>query len=137
MPVHEIDIMKLPEVMQAETDAMVEQVADLITFAVFEGCVKNTPVDTGRARSGWAAETGRIPEHIPPKLDKAISRNQALTGAFANVHLAKGQPYTPRFIANNVEYIGHLEDGKSQQAPAGIVGPAIATVLTKIRYGEL
>jgi hypothetical protein len=60
-----------------------------------------TPVKTGRARSGWNKEQ-------------------------EYKHGQSGQTQT--VIANRVPYIQPLDDGHSQQAPAGIVEPALARI---------
>ncbi len=81
---------------------------------------RRTPVDTGYARANWqitigapassAVEIGGAPlalalESYDPERDGAV------------------------FITNNAKYIRRLNAGHSQQAPAGFVEAAIASVI--------
>lgn len=69
-----------------------------------------TPVDTGRARAGWVIAKGeRTAGYRPP---------EGFYGppALPPVPYAKGQDI---YIANNVQYIGMLDEGHSMQAPDG------------------
>ena len=85
-----------------------------VTLSLFNGIIRDTPVDTGRARGNWQTTVG-----APAKgeIDRdgaspAIAEVEAKTPAGA------GQE---TFIANDLPYIEALEDGNSKQAPAGMV----------------
>ena len=66
--------------------------------AFYKELKKNTPIKTGRARSGWKK--------------------------YRDTKVGNGENQT--VIANAVPYIGPLDEGKSSQAPKGIVDPAWA-----------
>lgn len=86
--------------------------------------VRRTPVDTGRARGGWipsiSKPSGAVSRALDPSGNGAI---RAITQTFAS---SKVPAYPVLYISNNVEYIGALNDGHSQQAPAQFVEMAVA-----------
>lgn len=64
--------------------------------AFYKELKKNTPIRTGRARSGWRK--------------------------YRDTKIGNGENQT--VITNAVPYIGPLDQGSSKQAPNGIVDPA-------------
>ena len=95
-----------------------------------------TPVDTGHARANWVAsigapveeEQGTRPERLLGKLSHPVSTEAAERGiaeVATQYKLEKGRV----FISNNVPYILALNEGHSQQAPAGFVQLAIAKAI--------
>lgn len=91
---------------------------------------KDTPKDTGYARSGWVASTGSADEtvhHIrgrpsPAMVSRAEAVQQrALASTVIGYKLIKGSTYT----TNTVPYIHRLNDGSSKQQPAGFVQRAM------------
>lgn len=92
-----------------------------ITFEVFSRVIRKTPVDTGRARGNWIASADRP---VLVALDGAKSEQQALADAGS---VALKQPAGGVvFLANNLPYIQRLENGWSNQAPAGMVGTTLS-----------
>lgn len=93
------------------------------TLDFFSGTIKDTPVDTGRARGNWQTAVGSAPQGVIERDDKggtaAIAEVEAKTPAGA------GQE---TFMANNLPYIDELENGSSQQAPSGMVRRNLARV---------
>lgn len=81
-----------------------------------------TPVDTGRARSNWLVDLGTPPTETV----EARGANSTIGAARAKVQDSK--PSQTVYIANNVEYIGALNDGHSAQAAAGFVERAVQRV---------
>lgn len=87
-----------------------------------------TPVDTGWARANWVPQIGS------PRVSPVGSRSSVSTGAqqagvatvAASYRLSGGKV----FISNNVPYITDLNEGTSQQAPAGFIQAAIVKALT-------
>lgn len=79
------------------------------------------PVDTGRARFGWAMSDGNPSAHVPPPGEyKGAPGN-------ANNSASFGKPFEVTWIVNNVPYMGRLEfDSHSPQAVGGWVRKAIA-----------
>lgn len=90
-----------------------------------------TPVDTGRARANWVASLVAPREDIPsgpqpgesPEARGAVAAQVALDQARGVVSEYGGGSI---FIANNVPYIGPLDEGHSRQAPAGMTSAALA-----------
>lgn len=107
-------------------DVLVRKVA----LAVDSTVVLATPVDTGQARSNWQVsldqpEQATIPAYDPGKggstaqsnTDKAIEQGKQVIGSYkGGVDIC---------IANNLDYIDDLNNGKSTQAPAGFVEEAV------------
>lgn len=82
-----------------------------------------TPVDTGWARANWVPHIGqpfRGTAGSPDSVNTARSE-EGVAEVAAGYSVAKGQVH----ITNNVPYITRLNDGHSQQAPAGFVQRAI------------
>jgi len=78
--------------------------------------VLRTPVDTGRARGGWGANIGAPFEGTRAGTDVS----GAETIADGSSVIATARPFQTIHISSNVEYILPLENGSSQQAPAGM-----------------
>lgn len=97
-----------------------------------------TPVDTGRARSNWlvSVNTPRddtVESYSPGS--KGSTGQQAANAAIEQGNQVIGS-YKPGdaaiFIANNLPYIGALNDGKSAQAPANFVEKSIMTAVKAV-----
>jgi hypothetical protein len=103
----------------------VDLVVKKITFDVFSRVIRKTPVDTGRARGNWLCSTDNP---LTVQLSGARSAEATISdmGAIALRQPAGGVVY----LTNNLPYIHRLENGWSQQAPAGMVG----TTLTELPY---
>lgn len=79
--------------------------------------IMRTPVDTGRARANWMPAVGA------PDLSTTEGRDPNGSTSVANatlVALQVGMDQT-LYLTNALPYIQRLEDGWSQQAPAGMV----------------
>lgn len=91
---------------------------------VFGEIVKNTPVDTGRARANWHIDINNVdvslvePDHME---DTSV--------------VARYKMGDTIFISNNLPYIRPLDEGHSKQAPAGFVDAAIQ--VGKMKGAEL
>jgi len=77
-----------------------------------------TPVDTGRARGGWEVElsTSTVTADrgtLDPTGTLALARG------FREIQSASG--FDINYLTNAVAYIVELDDGHSQQAPAGMM----------------
>lgn len=111
---------------------------------------RRTPVDTAMARSNWHTSLGAPASGtlFPYKAYKSRWRQDrrgklGKGGRFgetintksvmeqARVALLPRTPDALVFITNNVEYIGALMDGHSQQAPAGYIYAGISAGITK------
>ena len=90
--------------------------------------VNRTPVDTGRARGGWAitltspsqAKSRRADRDGGGTISQGAQRLEAL------------KPYSVVWITNNVDYIRYLEQGTSKQAPNGMVAITLQELKTTL-----
>ena len=91
----------------------------VITLGLYKDVIIGTPVDTGRARANWQLAIGSAPSSVLSKTDKG--RSKSSSGASASEVKKANQKMGVRkvgrsvFIANNLGYIGVLEDGHSKQ----------------------
>lgn len=88
----------------------------------------STPVDTGRARWGWNCSIGSPDLTIPAEGKYSVDATRATT--VFSVQAVKEMP--DLFVANAVPYIGRLNAGSSQQAPARFVELAFVNVVRKL-----
>lgn len=87
-----------------------------VTLSLFNGIIRDVPVDTGRARGSFETTVGQPATTTPDRLDP--SGRQAMAEIEANVPQGAGQE---TYIASNLPYIVQLEEGSSKQAPEGMV----------------
>lgn len=85
---------------------------------------ESTPIDTGWARSNWQMVVG-----APASGVVGSPENPGSPPMVTSYKLGQG----PINITNNVPYIQRLNDGWSQQAPAGYVEAAIDRAIAQ--YG--
>ena len=83
-----------------------DRIIGLIARDTLEVAKKNTPIDKGQARRGW-------------KLTRDVV-NSTLSG-------------TDYRISNSVNHAVYLEQGRSKQAPNGILGPTVREI-SRRRY---
>jgi hypothetical protein len=98
-------------------------------LSVHAELVKNTPVDTGRARSNWWPEINSISVEIREPDNASSSSAQAVSVA------QRFKMDDTAYISNNLPYIRRLNDGHSQQAPAGFVEAAVQIGELKAKDG--
>lgn len=91
----------------------------LIALDLYSRITKRTPVDTGRARAGWAISVNAPSNYVPPE-GTAVQLVQSDLSGFNLDQVI--------YIVNNVNYIVYLEDGTSKQAPAGMVAISMAEI---------
>lgn len=95
-------------------DAVALKFIELVTASGDTG----TPIDTGRARAGWARAAEALGGSFQPigeASEVAAGRKKGSTG------VEKTKNSALRWIVNGVEYIVFLEYGSSEQAPAGFI----------------
>lgn len=91
-----------------------DSIVRAVTLSLFNGIIRDTPVDTGRARGNWQTTVGG-----PARGE--IERNGA------SAAIAEVEAKTPKgagqetYLANDLPYIEELEKGSSKQAPEGMV----------------
>lgn len=96
----------------------------VIALAMLNEIVLRSPVDTGRFRGNNIVSVGApvytSSANVDPTGSETIQQGvRVMTGL---------EPYTQVFIQNNLIYAVPLEDGHSQQAPAGIYAVSFNSV---------
>ena len=119
-----------------QVDSVVNAIVRNVARGIGATLVDTTRVDTGVARSNWRASLnmalrGTIPAYSPGnKLGKGETGNASATKAqqtqVINMFLNKVD-VRGIFIANNVRYIGELNDGRPGLAPGLMMEQAIQT----------
>lgn len=124
----------------AKTKLSITQVHRGVVLELFSSVVKDTPVDTGRARANWlpaanSVRTGTVAWGTDPKGNKFKRPNTATQEALKEVQQvaqeAKAGDVT--IMVNNLPYIGALENGSSKQAPQGMVRRNVDRVKRNLR----
>lgn len=93
-------------------DLLVRKVAD----SVMSELVERSPVATGRFKSNWRISVGAIDTSTDASINYAANTGklqQAVLGWDAKSAI---------YLTNSLPYARRLEEGWSQQAPAGMVG---------------
>ena len=122
-----IDPRKFGDDVRAAHRTLVQKTA----IAVDQQLVQKSPVDTGRFRGNWQAGVGSAPTGELPVRPAEAAIAEA-------VQVARSAPDFPVvFLANNLPYAQRLNEGHSQQAPAGFVEASIDSVVGLINRGEL
>jgi hypothetical protein len=114
-----------------ELELFVERLMTKITLDIIANLIETTPVDSGWARANWIPGLGLtdVPAAPQPKDRLTGSAEGAQTAATSSVISGYRFPGIIQ-IGNGVPYIGALNDGHSQQAPAGFVQRGINKALT-------
>lgn len=87
-----------------------------ISLQLLNEIVQRSPVDTGRFRANNQVSIGS-PEY---NVTDATDKSGGATLQQGSAVIAQGKPFSVIYIQNNLPYAEALEDGHSQQAPAGI-----------------
>lgn len=95
----------------------VEKIVKKTVFDLTSSIIKDTPVDSGRARANWQVSFNNSVGDISNNLDK--SGSEAISKASTQINSNK-IPYV-YWIQNNLPYIQRLEYGWSKQSPTGMV----------------
>ena len=110
------------------TNASLDETGRAITLELFSSVIKDTPVDTGRARGNWQTSLSA------PK-DGEVSRSGSAP-AIAEVaaESAKFGMGKVIYLSNNLPYIYRLEYlGWSKQSPDGMVRKNVARIQANVR----
>ena len=138
------DFAKRLDGIAVQIEGNVERAVKDCAGAVARSVISNTPADTGRARSNWTAQmdeafAGLFPARVP-----GVAGNTAEANAVATVEAAEQvietfdiEKNASIHITNNLPYIGVLNDGHSQQAPADFVRLAVLDGLTTVRGAKI
>jgi hypothetical protein len=93
-----------------------------IAMDVFSRVILRSPVDTGRFRGNWQVAIGAVADGIL-EVDDRTGRATVSRATAEAMKLNAGDMIT---LVNNLPYAWRLETGWSKQAPAGMVGLAVA-----------
>lgn len=126
-------LLNLANELEAKADDIKEQGSQLavkVAMTIIVDLAYRTPVDTSRAISNWqvtlgAPPTGSIQAHYLGRLGSTYSASASETVSLAKLILKTKKPNQAIYISNNLPYIRKLNEGSSQQAPAGFVERAI------------
>lgn len=105
-----------------------------LSLEVTANLIETTPVDLGWARANWVPTIGQPYDqdvgYANDSADVGAARRKQAEGRIAlrGYKLTKG----PIFVSNNVPYILSLNEGSSQQAPAGFVQMAINAAIQTV-----
>ena len=111
----------------ADSLEKVERIDRAIKLELFSSVIKDTPVDTGRARGNWQTSVSA------PKTNTIERRGEA--GSLNEMRNNLGGLDSTTYLTNNLPYIEALEHGHSIQArsPDGMVRKNIARINQIIR----
>ncbi len=127
----EMDLDAFAKKLDLEKSMVVQKIAsDLWTRIIGNFPAHRHPVDTGRARAGWALSIGEPVAAVPPK-DKFPEGQLAAPPPEPDFSAIDGEQKV--FIVNNVEYVQYLEAGHSKQAPNGFVLLSLMEVTAEIQ----
>lgn len=110
------------------TEKQLPAIVKKISIDAFNRIVLKTPVDTGRARSGWHVSVDAPSEVV----FQDIRSPQQVTNEGAEIILG-ARNFETIYITNNVNYIGALEEGTSRQAPLGMVAVTVQEINAALR----
>jgi len=106
---------------EAKTSQKLDLAVRKIALELFQRIILKTPVDTGRARANWQVAIGALPNGTLQLDDKS---GQATISA-ATAKTAGVEAGDVIYLVNNLPYIETLEEGRSTQAPAGMVALSV------------
>lgn len=97
-------------------DISIGLVITKISLDAWSRITQRTPVDTGRARASWTLKEGQPSDFVPSEGSSGQPSPPA----------ASFDGKTSVFVTSNLDYIRYLEQGSSNQAPAGMVAITLA-----------
>lgn len=102
----------------------IEKVIRKACIDLYRSIVERTPVDTGRAKANWQISTSDS-DYVRGDVD-GFSFNEIKTIVEDEISDFRFELHDGVVIIyNNLEYIEALENGSSQQAPAGMVSVSL------------
>lgn len=114
-----IDVQGIERVV-AEVESRIHKTARVLVLEIWNNLVENTPVRSGRARANWVISRTGVAAELPP-------------GQYSY----PAPPVVPRFkelfIVNPLDYVQYLNDGWSEQAPAGFIEASVFNAEETIR----
>ena len=109
----------------------VAQAQRALAREVLRGVVERTPVASGRARANWqvslSAPVNGVLDARDPSGSETIARGNAVINS--------AEPFGRLWITNALNYAEVLENGRSDQAPRGMVRATLASLSAAGRRG--
>ena len=118
-----------------DVERVTETIVKQLTVNLTAKLAERTPRDTGWAANNWVPSIGDPFVGLAGSRDAVTSSYQeaGIVTVASGYRLAMG----PCWVSNNVPYIGPLNNGSSEKAPAGFVQTALLeTVEEEIRVEE-
>jgi hypothetical protein len=112
-----------------QTGQTMDQVTRNVRLEGVKQVIRNTPVDTGQAKGSIIAAIGS-PASSPNILDRTAGEGAAISRAMAAINGPSNKVF---YFTSNLPYIKYLENGSSQQAPAGMFKIAAIRLRESIR----
>lgn len=110
---------------------VIDRTKRAVAFDVLNEAIKRTPVEFGAARAAWNASSGS------PKFVEVPNREKRTVPApdprILMAAVREGKPFEAVYITNGQSYIVPLDEGHSQQAPAGMTAGTLDFIDAK--YG--
>jgi len=110
-----------------------ETVVKKLTLDVTANLIETNPVDTGWSKANWVPSIG------VPLINASISSTGNISTAvatqsqgIANIATQYTLDQGDVFMTNNVPYVPNLNDGHSNQAPAGFIQRAILKAVIEL-----
>lgn len=99
-----LDIKKFSQ----KTGSTLDESARAIKISLFNGVIRDTRVDTGRARGGWQTTTGSPATGSVDRLDQVPQGSNG--GEAMNEVVKNVRGFTVDYLTNNIPYIIFLEE---------------------------
>lgn len=118
----------------SQLDEFTEDLISRLTLEITGELIEATPVDTGWARANWVPQIGSSFEETAGTKEEAelgqIDQGQQQQG----ISEVTSSYRLPRlvYVTNNVPYINRLNEGSSEQAPAGFVQNSIEVGIREV-----
>jgi hypothetical protein len=113
-----------------QLDISLDKVVRKVVFDIHKAVSDLSPVRTGRFRASWGISPLSVPDDPGEPDSKGTS--VPISNQKKRMNTSTPDPLVVWFIYNNLPYAQKLEDGSSQQSPAGIMNLALATVEAEI-----
>jgi Bacteriophage HK97-gp10, putative tail-component len=124
----------------------VEKQANAVTQGVatelLQQLVVETPIDTGKAKSNWLVgvtvnPTEVLEPRVPGEKGSTSQSTIAATIEEGKARIALRKTNQDIYIANNVDYIGSLNNGTSKQAPSNFVQKSVYLAADSLKKAKV
>ena len=109
--------------LRIELESIINEETRVGVIKLLRDLIKQTPVDTGRARANWQVSISGFRQEILTNNDRTGS--SAINNAVGVISSSENVRYPTFYISNNLPYIEALNNGHSNQAPAKFVETSI------------